>query len=281
MTYSSVSDKLHAVVRLCFSDGPESNVSKRWLLTSSTKLDTEFISRRQYSTKEAGEYIQIQVGSEVFLWPSGAPLTQGLAILSELFNRNHGHQYLYGPTQLTSDDVVLDIGASEGSFSAFVTSRCRRVIAVEPTGELCRLMEKLFEIRKQPPPMIFRCFLGDRPSTAYLLEDPANPGRNRMSFELIEGSEAIPVRTLDELVSTLEEKPTFVKCDAEGAALQILAGGREYLSEYRPKLAIASYHTPTEFRDLCEFLKPLGYRVKGKGFLYSERCLRVQMLHAW
>ena len=102
-----------------------------------------------------------------------------------------------------------------------------------------------------------------------------------MSFEPIEGSEKIPVRTLDELVSTLEEKPTFIKCDAEGAALQILVGGTEYLSRCRPKLAIASDHTLTEFRDLCHFLKQLGYRVEGKGFLYTQRRLRVQMLHAW
>src|SRR6185312_11746436 len=119
MTYSTVSDKLYAVVRLCFSDGPERSVPKKWLLSSSTKLDAAFISSRQYSTKEVGDYVQIQVGTEVFLWPSEAPIAQGLSVLSELLNRNHGHQYLYGPTQLMSDDVVLDIGASEGSFSAF------------------------------------------------------------------------------------------------------------------------------------------------------------------
>lgn len=274
-------DKLLAVVRLCFSTGPERTVPKKWLLNTSTKLDTAFISGRRYTTRRVGEYIEIQVGSEIFLWPSGPPLDQGLAVLSELLTSSHGHQYLYGPTQLVRDDIVLDIGASEGSFSAFVTGRCRRVVAVEPTDELCRLIEELFEIRNQPRPIIFRCFLGASPSKAYLLKDEANPGRNRMSFEPIEGSEEIPVRTLDDLVNELEEKPTFVKCDAEGAALQILKGGREYLASHRPKLAIASYHTPSEFRDLYRFLTPLGYRVTGKGFLFTERSLRVQMLHAW
>lgn len=280
MIYSAFTNKLDALVRLWRSDGPESKVAKKWLLRSPSRFDHAFIASRRYSMKQVDGYAQIQVGEEIFLWPSAASINQGLATLSELLNSNHGHQYLYGPTQLSPDDVVLDIGACEGSFSAFVTGRCRRVIAVEPTAEMCRLIEKLFEIRNQPRPQIFRCFLGESPSKAYLLEN-SNPAGNRMSFEATEGAEEVPVRTLDDLVGSLDEKPTFIKCDAEGAALQILKGGIEYLSKYKPKLAIASYHTHTEFRELYEFLASLGFRVTGKGFVFTTEGFRVQMLHAW
>ena len=79
-------------------------------------------------------------------------------MLSEIFTPTHPHQYQYGPTPITSEDVVMDIGACEGSFSALVSGRCRRVIAVEPSHSMCHLMEELFNVRKQTSPIIVNCF---------------------------------------------------------------------------------------------------------------------------
>lgn len=273
--------KAGALARLLFSNGPENKVSKRWLLTTSSKLDREFAASKKFAISKLEDLVKIQVGEEVFLWPAGSPLDRGLATLSEILNPVHPHQYLYGPTQLGPDDVVLDIGACEGSFTALVAGRCKRVIAVEPSRQMCRLMTRLFEIRHQPCPLIVECFLGDSPSKAYFAEHPTNPGAGRMSFEPIKGSYEVPVRTLDDLAETLEEKPTFIKCDAEGAASVIFAGGEKFLRRYRPKLAIAAYHTQTEYTDLYRFLQGLGYNLTGKGFLFTSNQLRVQMLHAW
>ena len=281
MAYRDYLDRTRAVARLLSSSGPERNIPKKWLLTTSSKLDKEFAASNQYSINEVDGVLRIQVGDEVFLWPAGVSLDRGLATLSEILNPKHPHQYVFGPTQIAPGDVVLDIGACEGSFAALVSGRCRRVIAVEPSRQMCQLMCSLFEMRNQPCPLIIDCFLGSEPSKAYFLEDRSNPGASRMSFEPIQGSYEVPVRTLDEVVETLHEKPTFIKCDAEGAATMIIAGGRNFLRKFRPKLAIASYHTSTEYRDLFNALKELGYNLLGKGFFYTSGELRAQMIHAW
>jgi len=202
-------------------------------------------------------------------------------LLAELLVTTHPHQYNWGPTQVARHDVVLDIGACEGSFAALVTGRCSGVIVVEPSRTMCALIRDLFKLREQPCPVIKQCLLGDKPSIAYFLENPVNPGASRASAMIVEGAYEVPVLTLDRLVEELEPKPTFVKCDAEGSAPTILSGGRNFLARCRPKLAIASYHTDWEYIELHNLLKPLGYCITGKGFIFTGSKLRVNMLHAY
>lgn len=97
------------------------------------------------------------------------------------------------------------------------------------------------------------------------------------------GAYKIPVMTLDQIAENLERKPTFIKCDAEGAELEIFSGGRHFLGEYRPKLAITTYHNDGDYAAMHSLLTSIGYRVEGKGFLFSPANgkLRVQMIHAW
>ncbi len=179
------------------------------------------------------------------------------------------------------DDVVLDIGACEGSFSALVTAHCKRVIAVEPSLSMCRLIEELFKIRNEPCPCILNCLLGSESGKAHFLENVENPGASRITAEPALNAYELPVRTIDEIVETMEEKPTYIKCDAEGAEIQIFSGGRHFLQRSHPKLAITTYHNDGDYAEMHKLLKSLGYRVMGKGFLYSQGTLRVMMIHAW
>lgn len=273
--------KIQALVDLLTREGPDRKVSKRWLLETSSKFDRGFVKSAQYSVAPLGDYVEITTAGQRFLWPRSARFPMMLQVMSELLTPGHPHQYLYGPTQVSAQDVVLDIGACEGSFSAFMTSRCRRVIAVEPSRDMCALIAKLFEIREERPPVVLNCLMGDESSTAYFLEDPGNPGGSRISPELVAGAYPVEVRTLDEVVETLELKPTFIKCDAEGFEPKIFAGGRKFLTEHRPKLAITTYHNVGDYSEMHALLKSMGYNVMGKGFFYTANSLRVQMIHAW
>ncbi len=79
----------------------------------------------------------------------------------------------------------------------------------------------------------------------------------------------------------MEQKPTFIKCDAEGAEPAIFSGGKNFLRRSRPRLAITTYHNDSDYAALHDLLTSVGYNVMGKGFLLSGRVLRVQMIHAW
>ena len=45
-------------------------------------------------------------------------------------------------------------------------------------------------------------------------------------------------------IQTLSKKfvPTYIKIDAEGAEIDILTGGKKIISEFKPKMKIATYH---------------------------------------
>jgi FkbM family methyltransferase len=265
------------------SRGPQREIRKSWLLRTAGALDRKFAGSGAYSLSEFGEYLQIRVSGQIFLWPKDAPHHGILQILSEIFLPDHPHQYLYGQTQITADDVVLDIGACEGAFSAFVTSRCKRVIAVEPSRTMCDLIPALFALRNEPSPLLLNCLLGSEPSTAYFLENKSNPGASCITSTPEPGAYEVPVKTLDEIVEALEHKPTFIKCDAEGAEPAIFNGGKRFLSRYRPKLAITTYHNDGDFAQMHSLLTSLNYNVEGKGLFYSPGLgtLRIQMIHAW
>ena len=276
-----MNQKVLATLRILRSHGPEREVSLHWLLRNSGRLDRKFGSSAQCSFSDRGEFLQIAVRDQVFLWPRSASREMILQILSELLSASHPHQYQYGPTTIGKDDVVLDIGACEGSFSALVTSRCKRVVAVEPSISMCRLIEELFKLRNEPCPRILNCLLGSQPGKAHFVEDAENPGASRITSQPAPHTVELPVRTMDQIVETMEEKPTFIKCDAEGAEMEIFSGGKNFLQQSHPKLAITTYHNVGDYAEMHGLLKSLGYRVMGKGFLYSQGSLRVMMIHAW
>jgi len=276
-----VRDRIGAVLQLLFSRGPEREISKHWLLRSSGSLDRKFRETGGYIFSEREDFLQVEISDQIFLWPRNASKEMVLQLLSELLTPTHPHQYQYGETKIEPEDIVLDIGACEGAFTAFVSARCKKVIAVEPSKVMCKLMTKLFEIRNEPCPQIFNCLLGSQPGNAYFVDNLWNPGASMIASESTPGAYEIEVRTIDQIVETLPEKPTFLKCDAEGAEMQIFSGGKEFLRESHPKLAITTYHNVGDYREMYEFLKSLGYRVAGKGFLYTNRSLRPMMIHAW
>jgi len=275
--------KAQSVIGLLRGSGPERDVPKSWLFRTAGRMNRKFAASGSYSLSDLQEYLQIEVEGQIFFWPKNTPPAGALQILSEILLPDHPHQYLFGQTTIDRDDVVLDIGACEGAFSAVVTHKCKRVIAVEPSRSMCALIQALFQARGQECPMILNCLLGGRPGSAYFLEEASNPGASRTVSDGKAGAYELPVRTLDQIAAELDQKPTFIKCDAEGAEPDIFRGGLHFLSEFRPKLAITTYHNDGDYAAMHSLLTSIGYHIEGKGLLFSPTNgkLRVQMIHAW
>ena len=53
-------------------------------------------------------------------------------------------------------------------------------------------------------------------------------------------------------------KVDFIKMDIEGAEYDVLAGARDVLQRYRPRLAISLYHRPSDFVTIPCYLDSLG-----------------------
>jgi hypothetical protein len=65
--------------------------------------------------------------------------------------------------------------------------------------------------------------------------------------------------SLDDFIQSAP-RPTAIKCDVEGAELEVLKGARRILSESRPWI-LCEMHSPENDRDARKFLAELGYSI--------------------
>ena len=260
----------------------EMAVDPKWVFTRARLLNEAFVKRANVTCEVRDDFQMVTVNGNVYVWPREADIYALLTLISELDNPEHPHQYIYGNTVINSGDVVVDVGACEGSFSAYAAQQKAQVVAVEPSKVMARIINALFDLRGLSRPVIVNALLGQEPQTLHFSDNISNPGGSRVAAVADESSYPTPVMTLDDMVSSLSlKKVDFIKCDAEGADVAILKSGKNTLEKFHPKLAITTYHGTSDFADLFTFLKPFGYKIHGKGLLYTDKQFRVLMLHAW
>lgn len=253
-----------------------------WFLRSPSVIDKRFTERSSICVERDGQLQIVLINGQRYIWPGSMPLGPLLQIASEISTPSHPNQYLWGPTGVTKGDVVLDIGACEGSFSARVAELGARAIAIEPSQRMHQVIRQLFQVRGLDAPDIVGCLLGREHRRSWFTDDHQNVGHSRISRPDIDDGQLMDVRTLDDVVEELKlDRCDFIKCDAEGADLDIVMGGQCTLETFHPKLAICTYHAADHYGRLRRHLLDLGYHVRGKGFLNSGERLRVIMLHAW
>ncbi len=138
--------------------------------------------------------------------------------------------------------VMVDLGAYVGdSIEQYVETYgqdYRKIYAYEISGEvykyLCLNMEKQgfhdVEARHKGA--------GSRNHTMYVLEHEESPTSNTVSEDEQAGEPVEVVRLEDDL----EEDPTFIKMDIEGAERDALLGCEGIIRRSHPDLAICTYH---------------------------------------
>lgn len=91
-----------------------------------------------------------------------------------------------------------------------------------------------------------------------------NGPASKVAFEYFEAQTGgCMTTTIDEYVSkTGLQKVDLIKMDIEGAETNALEGAKETIKKYRPKLAIALYHSTKDFDSIPRFINELelGYR---------------------
>jgi len=87
-----------------------------------------------------------------------------------------------------------------------------------------------------------------------------NPDVGSASAVSETGTCRIQVSTVDEEIRV---PVSFIKMDLEGWELKALAGSQRHIHQDRPTLAIAVYHRPSDFWQICDFVLSVhsGYRV--------------------
>jgi FkbM family methyltransferase len=269
--------------RYCVARQGEAGVAIPWLWKRISRITANYRASARVGVADDGEFLQVTINDRPYAWPREASQEQLLYITCELDVHDHPHQYLWGPTMIDRNEVVIDVGACEGAFSAMVAEIGARPIVIEPSPRMQRIVRRLFELRQLPEPTIVPVALSDEPGAAIFNDHDADVQGGRLGM-LLEPHTGYPVdvRTLDDVVEELGlPHVDFIKCDAEGADVKILRGAMRTLHRFRPKLAFCTYHSASHFDEMRALLKPLGYHIRGKGLRQVGGRLNVVILHGW
>jgi len=180
------------------------------------------------------------------------------------------HCYESRQTVIRPGDTVIDAGAHVGVFTRFaLTRQAGRVVAIEPDRTNIAALELNFgpEIASGRVILVkagvwdrktFLTFSHDENSARHSF---VTKGENR---ELVD---QVPVLPLDELVEQLRlDRVDFIKMDIEGAERRALAGARQVLGRFHPRMAISTYHLRDDTTAIPAVVRALepGYRIHGK-----------------
>ena len=154
--------------------------------------------------------------------------------------------------KIEQGDVVFDVGAWIGDFSALAAAQGAIVYAFEPTPNTYEWLCSTASLSKGEIIPVQKA-LGDKCEEIELFLDNSGGGSNRLHSthkstnerRAIE-SHALPlvkVSTIDQFVSENQiRKVDFIKADIEGAERYMLTGATDTLRRFAPKLAICTYH---------------------------------------
>ena len=152
------------------------------------------------------------------------------------------HRYLTHDFNITKDDIVVDVGASEGDFSLSIVEKVKKIYIFESDPKLMGVLQATFKPWQEKVTIINKCV------------------SNKINGNCI---------TLDSFFE--QEKPTFIKIDVEGEEYNLLKGAERTLSQNKPlKVVIASYHRYNDEVILRDELIKYGFKTQySKGYMLS------------
>jgi len=218
----------------------------------------------------AGEkFKRIDISGNIYYWPLNANLDSLFIVLAEALLPDHPHYYDSYPTQIRSNDRVLDIGACEGAFSLHAAKKASSVVAVEPSYIMTQAIKLAADEGDIKNMTFISGFIGSDDGELGFLENIDAPEASK----IIEKDNAVDFRqcwSLDSFIGEFfPDGIDYIKCDAEGADFEILKSGKISLQKYKPRIAVAAYHDQHDFCKMHNFLKEIGYSVIGQGLHYS------------
>ena len=163
--------------------------------------------------------------------------------------------------------IVVDIGAHTGIYTTLAAQKIGqsgKVVAVEPVKENYEQLIKNIELNNFKNVILKKTALSDHSGSEKLYISPHSNNHSLMFKESENAYLEVPVDTLDNLLKKLNlTSVDVIKIDTEGAEVPILKGAERTL-EANPKIKVivASYHYPTEVKEVCQLLSNKDFKPK-------------------
>lgn len=185
------------------------------------------------------------------------------------------HYYQIPQARVTSNDIVLDCGCAEGIFAFINKNVAKDIYAFEPLPEYLDGLLKTFENIDNVK--VVSSALGDKHGTAYLVKAGISSHITTNQTDNV-----VYIDTVDRYCLKNKIKVSYIKADLEGYEMSLLRGATEVIREFRPKIAITTYHRLNHAREISEFLLSIipTYNIFTKGIEHFYAGGPV-MLHAW
>lgn len=155
---------------------------------------------------------------------------------------------------------VWDVGANVGVYAVLAASASgREVVAFEPTPQTAGVARRVAR-RNGLGVEVLQCALGDATGSATLYLSTSSDSSNSTAagFREASGTLTVPVRTVDELVTSGRTAPAVLKLDTETTEPSILRGAAATVTTYRRWILCEALPGRTEEQLMAE-MRPHGY----------------------
>ena len=163
---------------------------------------------------------------------------------------------------LNTGETVIDCGAFDGDTVEKIrdatADNFQGIIAFEPDPENFSALQRKYSHDNRI--RLHRLGISNRSTVLCFAAAQGSFSHAQMGTAPDSRGNSINVIALD---SFLQQSPSTVKIDIEGAELEALEGARETIRRHRPKLTIAAYHRPLH---LAEIMDAIDQIVPGYSF---------------
>lgn len=250
---------------------------KSWLFTCFGPTCTILAKWKIIDVVDVKEYhkIRLKKEKECLYVDKRIPIESIYQTIVEQMYDWQWHYYQIPETKVKSNDIVLDCGCAEGIFTFLCYRNAKHIFVFEPLPEYLSGLEKTFEGTNSVT--IVKSALGDKMGIAYL-------ERNGISSHITteKTDTIVQMDTIDNFCKQNGLRYSYLKADLEGYEINLLKGASDTIKQFKPKIAITTYHKANDVEEIRSFLLNLNpdYHILLKG-MYEEKNGDFIMLHAW
>lgn len=251
-------------------------------LRSRSNLDeTGVIKDRIYA---ASHFVRADSGLELWDTPKGQFwIPRGNRFVLP-FNLAEIERHVYGQS-IHPGDIVLDCGASDGDFTReALRMGAAKVIAIELAPDTIECLRRnLAADIAAGRAAVYPKGVWDHDDSLMLEVDDTNFAANSVVMRTgsMHPTVAVPLTTIDKIVAELKlPRVDFIKMDVEGAEANAIAGARETLTRFKPRMAIAAEHKPEDEVDLPKAVRAIrpDYKLACGQCLETKGHIRADVL---